>query len=766
MGNYYDDLHNTYNVTINAFSNQYPNADAELLKKIDHYSRACAMYLWHALNTPISECERAINQIYSEKVGKVEYSEDNIKAAMEKLSSGMYSMPVPKFFYTIIDYDKQHKTDISSRLAACFQIMDISYALIDGNVELKEVEIIEALQKELINACKDGSVPIYRSEVTARQFIKTDGNDDLVVTAGDSNEQTANNDVTSTKKTRVVPKEEKKDKGQEETGRNILSCMDELDALIGLSTAKKEIHEISDFARVQRARKEQGLPTSEVSFHLVFTGNPGTGKTTVARLVAEIYKDLGIVSQGHLTEVSAKDLVAGYVGQTAIKTGQVIEKALGGVLFIDEAYSLLDKSGQGYGQEAIDTLLKEMEDNRGDFAVIVAGYDDLMHEFINSNPGLKSRFNKYIHFDDYTPEEMYKIFAMLCEKGAYKVSPEAKDRIKEHLFTLSERADDSFANGRTVRNLFESIISKQASRIAAEKNITRELLSTIELVDVVNTIGEEELKEEKLEDVVKEFNSLIGLETVKEEISELIYIVQNQQRRKEQGLKVPSLSLHLVFMGNPGTGKTTVARCIARIYKCLGLLSKGQLIETDRSGLVAGYVGQTAIKTQEVIQRAIGGVLFIDEAYTLSNGGANDFGQEAIDTLLKAMEDQRDDLVVIVAGYDDLMGDFIHSNPGLESRFNRYIHFEDYSLDQMVMIFNGLCVRNQYKLLPEAEDAVREYFNRSGIASIGNGRGARNIFEKVITQQAKRIEQSTGDSEADLQLITKEDVESALVKGL
>ena len=218
-------------------------------------------------------------------------------------------------------------------------------------------------------------------------------------------------------------------------------------------------------------------------------------------------------------------------------------------------------------------------------------------------------------------------------------------------------------------------------------------------------------------------------------------------------------------MGNPGTGKTTVARCVARIYKCLGLLSKGQLVETDRSGLVAGYVGQTAIKTQEVIQSAIGGVLFIDEAYTLSNGGANDFGQEAIDTLLKAMEDHRDDLVVIVAGYDDLMGDFIHSNPGLESRFNRYIHFEDYSADQMFSIFESLCSKNQYELSYDAEDAVKSYFSNVDISAIGNGRGARNLFEKVVTQQAKRIEKTSGDENIDLQLITGVDISSAVTKG-
>lgn len=755
---YLQDLHDTYKQTIDSFTKSYPKADKELIRQIDNYSRACAMYLWNAFDTPVDICVLAINEIYSDKAGRVEYSEAHVKAAMDKLSTRSYSMPVPKFFFELIENDKKTGENISSRLAACFQIMDITYALIDGTLTQEEADIIEALQKDLVKACREKGIEPYASSVNPRQFVKPKHEENLIVTAGEaaSGSKGQKKIVNSERKTSVPKK-------QSEVPASAKASMDELDTLIGLEKAKREIHEVSDFAKVQKARKEQGLPVSEVSFHLVFTGNPGTGKTTVARLVAQIYKDLGIVSKGHLTEVSAKDLVAGYVGQTAIKTGEVIEKALGGVLFIDEAYTLLDKTGQGYGQEAIDTLLKEMEDKRGDFAVIVAGYDDLMHEFINSNPGLKSRFNKYVHFDDYTPEEMYRIFELLCKKGAYQISDEAKELIKKHFESLSEKADDSFANGRTVRNVFESIISKQATRIATEKNKTKELLSTIEGEDVVNSVGEITHKEETLEDVLKEFNSLIGLETVKEEISELVTIVKNQQRREAQGLKVPALSLHLVFLGNPGTGKTTVARCVAKIYKCLGLLSKGQLVETDRSGLVAGYVGQTAIKTQDVIQSAIGGVLFIDEAYTLSNRGANDFGQEAIDTLLKAMEDQRDDLVVIVAGYDDLMGDFVHSNPGLESRFNRYIHFEDYSPKQMCMIFKSLCAKNQYNLTEDAEEMLMRHFESIDISSIGNGRGARNYFEKVVTQQAKRIEKSTGD--VDLQIINSEDIKSALMKG-
>jgi SpoVK/Ycf46/Vps4 family AAA+-type ATPase len=425
---------------------------------------------------------------------------------------------------------------------------------------------------------------------------------------------------------------------------------------------------------------------------------------------------------------------------------------------------LKEFSAASFTSQAIDTILKEMEDHRDDLAVIVAGYSDPMEKFIRSNPGLKSRFNRFVHFDDFSSEELFAIFQSLCKKNAYTADQKASELIKDHLGALTKSAGDDFANARTVRNFFETVIAKQATRISGEKDPSTELLSTITEADVTRCTDADS-KAESLEDVLSELNSLIGLEMVKEEIADLIHVVEHQQRRKAQGLRIPSMSLHLVFMGNPGTGKTTVARYIARLYKSLGLLSKGHLVETDRSGLVAGYVGQTAIKTQDIINEAMGGVLFIDEAYTLNGSGSNDYGQEAIDTLLKAMEDKRDDFVVIVAGYPELMDNFVHSNPGLESRFNRYIHFEDYSADEMLRIFKMSCDKNQYVLTEAAETAVKDYFATVSISTIANGRGARNLFEKVVTQQAKRIA-SMSESHADeLSTITEDDIKHALARG-
>lgn len=268
---------------------------------------------------------------------------------------------------------------------------------------------------------------------------------------------------------------------------------------------------------------------------------------------------------------------------------------------------------------------------------------------------------------------------------------------------------------------------------------------------------------EPLETILAELDGYIGLAAVKEEVHNLINLVRVHQMRRDHDLPTPELSLHMVFSGNPGTGKTTVARIMARVYHTLGILSKGQLVEVDRSGLVAGYVGQTALKTTQVIEKALGGVLFIDEAYALSGKGGQDFGQEAIDTILKAMEDHRDDLVVIVAGYEDLMEDFIHSNPGLESRFNRFLHFADYTVEELCAIFDMQCRKGCYTLTPEARNQVRralESADTDGI-SFGNARGVRNLFERVLVQQANRLASADAPTREMLMELTGEDVAAA-----
>ena len=273
-----------------------------------------------------------------------------------------------------------------------------------------------------------------------------------------------------------------------------------------------------------------------------------------------------------------------------------------------------------------------------------------------------------------------------------------------------------------------------------------------------------EEKKPDFDELMAQLDSLVGLDDVKKDIKNLMNLVKVRRLRKENGLPIPPMSLHMVFMGNPGTGKTTVARIISGLYAAIGVLEKGQLIEVDRSGLVAGYVGQTALKTQEVIKSALGGVLFIDEAYSLASGGENDFGREAIETILKAMEDHRDELIVVVAGYDGPMEKFINSNPGLQSRFNKYFYFPDYNGEQLLYIFKGQCKKNGYALTEEAEAEAKAMFeelyeNRG--ENFGNGRDVRNVFEDTVVRQSNRVAALDAPTKDDLMQLLPEDFKDA-----
>ncbi|MHB1686608.1 MAG: AAA family ATPase [Ignavibacteriaceae bacterium] len=535
--------------------------------------------------------------------------------------------------------------------------------------------------------------------------------------------------------------------------KSLEELLDNLDTFVGLQGVKQSMRDFVDYLKYINERKKLGLKTQEnLSAHSVFLGNPGTGKTTIARLLGKIFQAMGLLKNGHVIEVDRAGLVGQYIGETAQKTEKVINEAIGGLLFIDEAYTL-KKAGnaQDFGQEAVDVLLKRMEDSDNEFVVIVAGYPEEMNAFVNSNPGLKSRFTHTFNFEDYSPDELVEIFNLIAARGEYSIKPEAVDLLKKEFTNLYRKRDKSFGNARLVRNYFNEAkihLSKRVLKMP-EQERTKEAMITICPEDILAIVGSsisKEVKigidEEALANAMNKLNNLTGLESVKKEINEIIKLARFYT---EQGENIhDKFSSHLVFLGNPGTGKTTVARLFSEIYSALGILPKGHLVEIDRQGLVASFVGQTAEKTKEAIDKAIGGTLFIDEAYALIKKGdsSSDFGKEAIDTLLKRMEDDRGKFIVIAAGYTEEMNDFLNSNPGLQSRFTKKFTFEDYSPDELTQITQKLLESRDHYLDEEAKEPLRKYFNtiyRNRNKTFGNGRLVRDLVESALKNQLLRV---------------------------
>ncbi|MBP3787963.1 MAG: AAA family ATPase [Prevotella sp.] len=541
-------------------------------------------------------------------------------------------------------------------------------------------------------------------------------------------------------------------------------CLAKLNGMVGLAAVKKEISNLAAFLNLQIRRGETNTFQGK---HYVFTGNPGTGKTTVARIMADVFRTLGILSRGQLVEADRSKLVAGYSGQTAIKTNQLIDSAMGGVLFIDEAYTLKSNDQDSFGAEAIDTLLKRLEDDRGKFICIVAGYTDQMHDFIDTNPGLKSRFTQTIHFEDYTPDELTEIFINLAKGKNFTVDEETRGAVHRQFEQLYLRRDKNFGNAREARRIFDQTIERQSQRLVEQvndPNLHQEDMYRIITADLPMTQSEQA---RPLDEVLNELDDFIGMRSVKNMIRRLAVQSMFMKQRAAMGAgKVQQMSMNFILTGNPGTGKTSIARKMGEVLQAMEILPTSRVIEASRATLVGKYMGETPKIVNNMCDKAMGGILFIDEAYTLSSEN-DQYGKEAIDTLMKRMEDDRGKFVVIAAGYRDEMETFLAVNPGLASRFSHKMHIDDYNEDELLAIYKKMASKDNYKLSPEAEfklmDLIcRKVINKSD--SFGNAREMRNMLDATIQQLSMRVSalpQSEVTQET-YQLIMPEDIKEEL----
>ena len=537
-------------------------------------------------------------------------------------------------------------------------------------------------------------------------------------------------------------------------------CLKKLDGLVGLGGVKKEISNLAAYLNLQIKRGETNTFQGK---HYVFTGNPGTGKTTVARIMADVFKTLGIVSRGQLVEADRAKLVAGYSGQTAIKTNQLVDQAMGGVLFIDEAYTLKSNDGDSFGAEAIDTLLKRLEDDRGKFICIVAGYTDQMHDFIDTNPGLKSRFTQTIHFDDYTPDELTQIFINLAKGKNFTIDDETQAAIHREFEQLYLRRDKNFGNAREARRIFAGAVERQSQRLVklmSDPGFQEGDMYKLTKEDLPMAQSD---SARPLEEVLNELDEFIGMRSVKNSIRRLAVQSMFMKQRAAMGAgKVQQMAMNFILTGNPGTGKTSIARKMGEVLQAMEILPTARVIEASRATLVGKYMGETPKIVNNMCDKAMGGILFIDEAYTLSDGG-DQYGKEAIDTLMKRMEDDRGKFVVIAAGYKDKMEEFLMMNPGLASRFTHKLHIDDYNEDELLAIFKHMAQKDSYTLSPTAEFKALDTIYKMVLnkdESWGNAREMRNLLDATIQKLSLRVSQMPPEevTKETYQLITPEDL--------
>lgn len=552
------------------------------------------------------------------------------------------------------------------------------------------------------------------------------------------------------------------DCGKPKSVEEILSSFDEF---VGMSSVKDQIRKIANRVKLDRMRAMRGGKATQPNIHIIITGNPGTGKTEVAKKLGKVFKAMGVLPKGHVVVRERKTLLDSYVNSAGRNMDKAVDEAMGGILFIDEAYNLIpigptkDKDGVA----AVEALMTRMSNDAGKFITVIAGYKTEIEEFVtNANPGLKRRFTHSIHIDDYSVENLVDIFKLTAKKEGFTISEEAEQLLFKKIAEMVAMKDKNFGNAGDIVKLVSEAKERQSNRVSevANDDMSDEMLFTIEAED----IPYDPPKKVDIEDCMKELDQLVGLSSVKKAIRELADTLIIEQKRAEQSGERPNVNLeHCLFLGNPGTGKTTVARIMGNIFYSLGLLPSNKVVEVTSKDLIAPYVGQTALKTEQMINRSIGGIFFIDEAYSL-NDGPNGFGKDATPVIITKLLEYRGKMVCIAAGYPQETMDWVKSNHGTDSRFERKILFEDYTAEELAQIFRNIVKKNHFQLEERADMEMQKYFrllaNNKG-KNFANAREAHNYFNRVKINQGRRLRErmsTLGINAEDLYILKEEDM--------
>ena len=532
--------------------------------------------------------------------------------------------------------------------------------------------------------------------------------------------------------------------------------------IIGMHEVKQTLDSIFKRFKVDALRKERlGLEAGTRGVNFVICGNPGTGKSTVARIIGRMLYQTGILPKDTFIETDRAGLVGAHVGQTEENVRRVLDSAAGGTLFVDEAYELFEEDAPiDFGHIALDTLVKDMEDHRGEYCVIFAGYKAPMDNMLQkANQGLSSRFDYRLNISDYSLEDLLSILVSMATKQNFYIEESAREVILREFG--KQKVDDKFDNGRCARRLLDRAIERQAERLSKDmESITDEDLWMLRSSD----FGTLAIDEETLQDSLDKLDALIGLDSIKKEVRVMtdLMTVWNESRKRGLSTADQGNTMNLVFTGNPGTGKTTVARLIGEIYYHIGLLKRADtFVECTRADLIGEHMGETAQRVREKVQSALGGILFIDEAYALVSDDQDSYGKEAVATLVAEIENHRDNLAVILAGYTDEMEDFLATNPGLNSRFPKKMEFPDYTEEELTEMFKYNMKKRGY-ILQAGDELLFDWIcEESQVPDFGNGRGVRNLCDRVIERQSARIaasEDLSALSDEDIITITEEDI--------